>query len=74
MKPILSPELPDRPDPIRAAITAATQVELGAQGMTGDRFSRRVLERVLTQHDSIGSAIEGDDLEFLLGRISQTVH
>jgi uncharacterized protein (DUF2336 family) len=59
---------------IRAAINAATQVELGAQGMTGDRFSRRVLERVLTQHDSIGNAIEGDDLEFLLGRISQTVH
>jgi uncharacterized protein (DUF2336 family) len=59
---------------IRAAVDAISQVDLAGHGMTTDRFSRRVLERVLTQHDVLEGAIDADDLDFLMDRIGATVH
>lgn len=55
---------------IIAAIQTVEQTELESSG-DSEQYSRRVLERVLTQYESIGVAIEGDDLEYLLTRISQ---
>jgi uncharacterized protein (DUF2336 family) len=55
---------------IIAAIHTADQTDAETAG-DPEQYSRRVLERVLTQYDSIGVAIEDDDLEFLLARMSQ---
>lgn len=55
---------------IIAAIQTADQTDAESGGDM-EQYSRRVLERVLTQYDAIGVAIEDDDLEFLLARMSQ---
>ena len=54
---------------IMAAIQTADQTDLESTG--AEQYSRRVLERVLTRFDTIGNAIEDDDLEYLLTRMSQ---
>ena len=56
---------------IVAAIQTADQTEAETAGDM-EQYSRRVLERVLTRYDSIGVAIEDDDLEYLLARMSQS--
>jgi uncharacterized protein (DUF2336 family) len=55
---------------IMAAIQTAEHIE--AETYTdAEQYSRRVLERVLTQYDAIGVAIEDDDLDYLMTRMSQ---
>lgn len=56
---------------IRAAVNAVDQTEFEASDATAERYARRILERVLTQYETIGVAIDSDDLEYLLGRINQ---
>jgi uncharacterized protein (DUF2336 family) len=59
---------------IRAAVDAIDNTALEGASVTPQHYARRILERVLTQYESIGMAIDGDDLEFLLGRIGQPSH
>ena len=48
------------------------QTEFGeGDGHAGERYSRRILERVLTQYETFGVEFEGDDLEYLLARVAQ---
>ena len=35
------------------------------------RYSRRIIERLLTQYESLGVAFDHDDLEYLLARVNQ---
>lgn len=63
------------PPPIFAAIKAAVAAvdETDFDGRDGDaeRFSRRVIERVLTQYEMLGVEFESDDLEYLLAKLGQ---
>jgi uncharacterized protein (DUF2336 family) len=56
---------------VRAAVEIVQQTEFSAAGSSPETYARRILERVLTQHDSLGEDFRGDDLEFLLARVSQ---
>jgi len=56
---------------IRAAVEAVDNTALEGPTVTPQHYARRILERVLTQYESIGMAIDGDDLEFLLARLGQ---
>jgi uncharacterized protein (DUF2336 family) len=59
---------------IRAAVDAIDSTAFEGANVTPQHYARRILERVLTQYESIGMAIDGDDLEFLLSRIGQPSH
>jgi uncharacterized protein (DUF2336 family) len=56
---------------VRAAVDVVDQTEFAGCGIDADRYARRILERVLTQYESFGVAIENDDLEYLLARVTQ---
>jgi uncharacterized protein (DUF2336 family) len=63
------------PDNILPALKAAVAVfrQTSYDGLENDRerFSRRMIERVLTQYGDLGVEFESDDLEYLLGRMGQ---
>ncbi len=56
---------------IRAAVSVVDQTEFELGGDGAERYSRRILERVLTQYETFGVEFEVDDLEYLLARVSQ---
>jgi hypothetical protein len=47
------------------------QTELDGRDLDAERYSRRIVERILTQYDTMGSDFDNDDLEYLLARISK---
>ena len=63
------------PEPLYPAILAATEVakETDYDGEENDRerYSRRMLERVLTQYGDLGVHFDSDDLEYLLGKMEK---
>lgn len=64
--------LPERMLPaIRVAVDVIEQTELDFGGNSAERYARRILERVLTQYENFSTEFEGDDLEYLLGRVAQ---
>lgn len=56
---------------IRAALDVVAQTELDGRDLDAERYSRRIVERILTQYDKVGSDFDSDDLEYLLARISK---
>ena len=56
---------------IRAAVAVVDQTEFDLGGDGAERYSRRILERVLTQYETFGVEFEVEDLEYLLARVSQ---
>lgn len=58
-------------DAVRAAITAVAELEHDGQPQDRQRFSRRLIERVLSQYDNTDIVLETDDLEYLLAKISE---
>ncbi|MGB0696944.1 MAG: DUF2336 domain-containing protein [Rhodospirillaceae bacterium] len=64
--------MPDQLFPaVRAAINVFDDMEYDGRKNDLDRFSRRLIERVLTQYGDLGVEFETDDLEYLLGKMSQ---
>jgi len=62
----------DRAIPIvGSALRAARELEAEGRNLPADVFSRRVVERVITECDSIGDGFDVRDLEFLLARAEQ---
>lgn len=62
--------LPDKYYPAaRAAVDVARDTEYDGRDKDRERFSRRVLERVLTQYDDLGVELSGDDLNYLLEKL-----
>ena len=64
----------------RAGLEAVEQTEFDGRELDPERYSRRIIERVLTQYESLGVEFEDDDLEYLLAKVnhlpavSTTVH
>ncbi len=52
-----------------AAIEAAEELEYDGGANDRERFSRRLIEVVLTQYDDLGVEFETDDLEYLLTKM-----
>ena len=55
----------------RAALDAVLQTELDGRPFDPERYTRRIIERVLTQYETLGVAFDDDDIEYLLARVSQ---
>lgn len=63
--------LPDSHYPaIRAAVDMAEETEYDGGAFDRERYSRRMIERVLTQYGDLGVSCEADDLEYLLAKMA----
>ncbi len=56
---------------VQAALSVIAQTELDGRDLDPERYSRRIIERVLTQYESIGVEFDNDDLEYLLAKVTQ---
>ncbi|MGE3474922.1 MAG: DUF2336 domain-containing protein [Rhodospirillaceae bacterium] len=56
---------------VQAALSVIAQTELDGRDLDPERYSRRIIERILTQYESIGVAFDNDDLEYLLAKVTQ---
>jgi len=56
---------------VQAALSVVVQTELDGRELDPERYSRRIIERVLTQYEKIGVEFNDDDLEYLLTRVNQ---
>jgi len=54
---------------VRAAIDVAQELEYDGESNDRERFSRRLIELVLTQYDDLGVEFESSDLEYLLTKM-----
>jgi len=56
---------------VRAAIDVAREMEYDGGERDRERYSRRMIERILTQYGDLGVDFEADDLEYLLARMNR---
>ncbi len=56
---------------VRAAIDVAKEIDYDGEENDRERYSRRMIERVLTQYGDLGVEFESDDLEYLLGKLEE---
>lgn len=56
---------------MRAAIDVSYEMEYDGGPNDRERFSRRMIERILTQYGDLGVEFENDDLEYLLAKVNQ---
>jgi uncharacterized protein (DUF2336 family) len=56
---------------VQAALDVVVQTELDGLDLDSERYSRRIIERVLTQYEKIGVEFSDDDLEYLLAKVNQ---
>ncbi|MBM3514731.1 MAG: DUF2336 domain-containing protein [Alphaproteobacteria bacterium] len=56
---------------IRAALDVVAQTEFDGRELDAERYSRRIVERILTQYETFGVEFDGDDLDYLLGQVSK---
>jgi uncharacterized protein (DUF2336 family) len=56
---------------MRAAIDVSYEMEYDGRANDRERFSRRMIERILTQYGDLGVDFENDDLEYLLSKMNQ---
>lgn len=56
---------------MRAAIDVMNEMEYDGGPNDRERFSRRMIERILTQYGDLGVEFETDDLEYLLAKMNQ---
>lgn len=55
----------------RAAIDVAREMEYDGGENDRERYSRRMIERILTQYGDLGVDFESEDLEYLLNKMGQ---
>jgi uncharacterized protein (DUF2336 family) len=55
----------------QAALDVVRQTELDGLDLDSERYSRRIIERVLTQYEQLGVEFDDDDLEYLLAKVTQ---
>ncbi|MGE5506283.1 MAG: DUF2336 domain-containing protein [Actinomycetota bacterium] len=56
---------------MRAAVDVSYEMEYDGRPNDRERFSRRMIERILTQYGDLGVSFENDDLEYLLAKMNQ---
>ncbi len=56
---------------MRAAIDVSSAMEYDGGPNDRERFSRRMIERILTQYGDLGVTFANDDLEYLLAKMNQ---
>ena len=56
---------------MRAAIDVARETEYDGGENDRERYSRRMIERILTQYGDLGVEFDSDDLEYLLTKMGQ---
>ena len=56
---------------VRAAIDVARETDYDGRECDRERYSRRMIERILTQYGDLGVEFESDDLEYLLAKMAQ---
>ena len=56
---------------MRAAVDVAAQMEYDGEPNDRERFSRRMMERILTQYGDLGVEFEAGDLQYLLAKVNQ---
>ena len=53
----------------RAALDVATEMEYDGEAFDRERYSRRMIERILTQYGDLGVEFDSDDLNYLLTKM-----
>lgn len=56
---------------VRAAIDVSRDLELDGRDQDRERYSRRMIERIMTQYDDLGVEFESDDLNYLLTKMGE---
>ena len=56
---------------VRAAIDVARETEYDGRENDRERYSRRMIERILTQYGDLGVEFDSDDLEYLLAKMNE---
>ncbi len=56
---------------VRAAIDVSQEMEYDGREHDCERYSRRMIERIMTQYDDLGVEFESNDLNYLLTKMSQ---
>lgn len=56
---------------MRAAVDVSKDMRLDGEAKDRERFSRKMIERILTQYDEQGIAFESDDLDYLLVKMGK---
>jgi uncharacterized protein (DUF2336 family) len=56
---------------IRAAVDVSRETSYDGGEHDRERYMRRMIERVLTQYGDLGVVMEGDDLDYLLKKMSE---
>ncbi|MBX7199201.1 MAG: DUF2336 domain-containing protein [Rhodospirillaceae bacterium] len=56
---------------VRAALDVVEQTELDGRVLDPERYSRRIIERILTQYGSLGVEFPHDDLEYLMSKVAE---
>lgn len=54
-----------------AALSVIAQTEFDGRDLDPERYARRIIERILTQYESLGIPFDHDDLEYLLAKVTQ---
>ena len=56
---------------VDAAITVSRETGLDGGEKDRERYSRRMIERILTQYGDLGVELDSDDVDYLMGRMLQ---
>lgn len=56
---------------VRAALDVAHETDLDGREKDRERYSRRMIERILTQYGDLGVEFDSDDVDYLMGRMLQ---
>ncbi len=56
---------------VRAAIDVAREIDYDGRENDCERYSRRMIERILTQYGDLGVDFDSDDLEYLLAKMNE---
>ena len=56
---------------MRAAMNVARETEYDGGENERERYSRRIIEPILTQYGDLGIEFDSDDLEYLLTKMGQ---
>ena len=55
---------------IRAAVDVSLEMDYDGRAHDRERYSRRMIERIMTQYDDLGVEFESADLNYLLTKMS----